>query len=435
MEGVAISTETTPKNVFVLGLDELNLQSLHELPHLSRYRFHPLLRVDDLVNPTDLDLPELLERAQRELESFDGRIDAIMGYWDFPVSSMVPILAHRFGLPSPPLESVLKCEHKYWCRLEQQQLIDEHPGFGLVDLAERDPRPPEGLRMPMWLKPVKSFSSDLAYKVHDEREFAEAAQAIRDGIGHIGKAFDDVLGLADLPKEIADIGGQACLAEEAVGGQQVTVEGYSTSEGAHVYGVIDSHNYDGTSSFLRYQYPSKLPEQVQDKLVRVSERLIDGLGLKPSTFNIEYFRDPETDELNVLEVNPRLSQSHDWLFECVDGVPNHLCMTQLALGEQPGLPRGEGEFRIAGKWFLRRFADGLVRRVPSAQDIERISVEVPGTQAIDVVPRVGDRLSDLPGQDSYSYELASVFIGADDQQQLEQRYQQVVDALPFEFDE
>ena len=72
---------------------------------------------------------------------FDGRIDAIVGYWDFPVSTLVPILGERYGIRSTSLESVVKCEHKYWSRLEQQKVIDRHPRFGRVDLDSRRPLP------------------------------------------------------------------------------------------------------------------------------------------------------------------------------------------------------------------------------------------------------------------------------------------------------
>ena len=44
------------------------------------------------------------------------------------------MLSERYGTRSTSLESVVKCEHKYWSRLEQQKVIDEHPRFGRVDL-------------------------------------------------------------------------------------------------------------------------------------------------------------------------------------------------------------------------------------------------------------------------------------------------------------
>lgn len=422
-----------PANVFVPGLDELNLETLHKLPHPPRCHFHSLLSVEELVEPDEIDLETLLEKAQRQLESFHGDIDAVIGYRDFPVSTMVPILCRRLGLPTTPLTSVVTCEHKYWSRLEQQKVIDEYPRFGLVDLQD-SPEPPAGMNFPLWLKPVKSFSSQLAYKVTDRHEFARAAEAVRSGIGRVGNPFDYVLSMLDPPAEIAEAGGKACLAEEAVDGEQLTVEGYTRNGRVHPYGVIDSINYEGTSSFLRYQYPSQLPEHVKNRVVDISERVIRQVGLDAGTFNIEYFWNREQDRINLLEINPRLSQSHARLFECVDGAPNHQCMVRLALGRPPELPYRRGTYNVAGKWFLRRFCDGVVRRLPSAEEITSIQQEIPGV-TVDLIPGEGTRLSDLPGQDSYSYELADVFVGADDQAELTDKYERCVRALHFEFAE
>lgn len=120
-------------NVFVIGLDEENIKTLRAVPHAVEYRFHPLLSVEELQHG-EIPVAELLEKARKELDAFDGGIDAIVGYWDFPVSTLVPIPAERYGTRATSLESVVKCEHKYWSRLEQQKVIDEHPRFALVDL-------------------------------------------------------------------------------------------------------------------------------------------------------------------------------------------------------------------------------------------------------------------------------------------------------------
>jgi len=45
------------------------------------------------------------------------------GYMDFPVSTMLPLICKEFGTRSPSLESLLKCEHKYWSRVEQKKVI------------------------------------------------------------------------------------------------------------------------------------------------------------------------------------------------------------------------------------------------------------------------------------------------------------------------
>ncbi|RCW46236.1 ATP-grasp domain-containing protein [Halopolyspora algeriensis] len=420
-----------PTNIFVLGLDDENRRTLESLPHAEQFRFHPLLSVDELIRG-EIHLAEMLDKAEQELDSFDGTVDAIVGYWDFPVSTMVPILCHNRGLPSASLEAVLKCEHKYWSRLEQQRSIEEYPPFALVGLD--DETAPDSLRYPMWVKPVKAFSSELAFLVEDDQQLREALGEIRAGIGRVGSPFDFALSHLELPPEIAEVGGQACLAEESVSGQQVTIEGYNDGETIHVYGVIDSYNYEGAPSFQRYQYPSKLPEQVIERLVDVSKRIIGRIGLR-SVFNIEYFWDPSDGAINLLEINPRHSQSHAMLFEQVDGAPNHHCMVQLALGRTPQLPHRQGAYAVGAKWFYRRFSeDALVRRSPTSEEVAAVERDIPGVH-VEIEAQQGTRLSELTGQDSYSYNLAVIHVGAGDEEELQDKYERCVRALAFEFEE
>ena len=121
------------ENVFVLGLDAHNAHLLHGLPDADRYRFLPLLSDGELAGGESVDLPGLLDAAQRQVEAFvaaEGPVHALIGFWDFPVSTMVPILCERLGLRWATTEAVVKCEHKYWSRLEQAKVIDEVPAFG-----------------------------------------------------------------------------------------------------------------------------------------------------------------------------------------------------------------------------------------------------------------------------------------------------------------
>ena len=420
-------------NILVLGLDDLNLHTLRDLPAARDYLFHPLLSPEELLEAEHLDLRALLDKARKQVRDFDGEVHGIVGYWDFPVSSMVPILCAELDLPGARLDAVVKCEHKYWSRIEQQKVIDAHPRFGIVDI-DGDGEVPAGLHFPLWLKPVKSASSELAFRVGDEREFTEAVEAIREGIDRIGQPFEVVLEHLDLPKEVADVGGRACLAEEEVTGRQVTVEGYVFQGEVHVHGIVDSVTYPESTSFLRFQYPASVPAKVADRLEDLSRKVITQVGLDGSTFNIEYFWDPDSDALCLLEVNPRHSQSHALLFEDVDGVSNHQVMVQLGLGVEPTLPRRRGEYDVAAKWFLRRFCDGFVRRTPTAEEVEQVEHDIPGV-TVNVVAQQGERLSDLASQDSYSYELADIFVGGCDEDDLVAKYERCVEALRFDFDD
>jgi hypothetical protein len=422
-----------PQNVFVLGLDDHNAAILARLPDAERYRFHPLLTVAELLHGETIPVPELLASAERTVRAFDGPVHALIGFWDFPVSTMIPILTERLGLRWTSLESVLKCEHKYWSRLEQRRVIEEYPRFGLLEL-DREPRLPERLRYPVWIKPVKSASSTLAFRVTDDEQLAAAVAEIRSRIGRFGDPFEFVLDQVSLPPELAGVGGRGCLVEEAASGVQVTVEGYRYRGTVRVYGVVDSITCADSSSFLRYRYPSTLPAAVVERMTDISRRVIDQVGLDGITFNIEYFWHAERDAITLLEVNPRHSQSHAELFELVDGVANHDHMLQLALGREPRPRHRGGRFAVAAKWFVRRTADGVVRRVPGAEEIERVQRELPGC-TVDLAVKPGDRLSRLANQDSYSYELANVYLGAPDDDELQRNFERAVAGLPFDFDD
>jgi biotin carboxylase len=417
-------------HVVVLGLDEENHAILRRLP--GGHTYHGLLEASDVIGVEGLDLAALLEECERRIAELPAPPDAIVGYWDFPVSSLVPLLCARRGLPAASLEAAAKCEHKYWSRLEQAKVIEDHPGFGVIDLEQPPERDelPEGVTFPVWVKPVKSASSELAFHVHDEEELAEALAEMREGIDKMGGPFEYVLDLLDVPEEVAGVGGTAALVEEEARGHQVTVEGYEYAGEVHVHGIVDSPTYPGVSSFARYQIPSRLPEEVQQRMVEDTVAVIQQIGLTTSTFNIEYFWDEETGRIRLLEINPRHSQSHAWMFEHVDGVANHQAMVRLGLGDAPALPSGEGPYETAAKCFVRHFEDGVVTRAPSREDIERIEREVEGVH-LDVVVGEGDRLADLSQQDSYSYELARVYVAARDAEELDRTYDRVVELLDF----
>jgi hypothetical protein len=424
----------SPTEVFVLGLDDANLTELRAVPEAEKYRFHALLSLPELQEG-DIPIADLLDKAREQLHAFEGEIGALVGYWDFPVSSMVPILCREFGLPGPRLRPIVTCEHKYWSRLEQRNAVPEVvPGFGLVDLDNAS-EPPEGLSYPMWLKPIKGFSSELAFQVSNDEEFTEAVDKISEGVERVGEPFQYVLEQLELPPEVAEAGPRHCLAEEAISGNQVATEGYVYQGDIHVYGVLDSVTYPDSSVFLRHQFPSQIPKPVCHQLSKITKKIIEQIGLDDATFSIEFFHDPKTDAVTVLEVNPRHSQSHAPLFDLVDGVPNHHVMLCLATGTDPGpSSRDGGRYDVAAKCFLRHFRDGVVRRVPTDDELQRLHEQLPGVTATPIAQE-GQRLSDLVAQDSYSYELADLVIGADSVEELERLYQRAVDELRFEIDE
>jgi len=422
------------KNVFIIGLDDFNLQMLQSLKHADECNFIGLLDIHALIDSGRYRLADMLAEAEQELQSFDGPIDAIAGYTDFPVSTMTPILCTRFNVPGPTLESVLKCEHKYWSRLEQQQVIPEHlPRFSTFDPFADNALETINLDFPFWIKPVKSTGSQLGFRINNKKTFKRAIGILREKIG-LFKPFDYLLDKVALPEEVARVNSSFCVAEQIISGHQCTLEGYVRNGEVHTYGIIDSIREPNRTTFSRYQYPSALPGRVRKKMTEITEKVMTHIGLDYSAFNLEFFWNEKLDKIWFLEINTRVPQSHSDLFMKVDGASNHQIMLDMALNREPAFPRRQGKFRLAGKFFLREYQDKRITGIPTRENIQEINEKVPD-MLIDIQGKVGMKLSDIPEQDSYSYASAFVYLGADSQKELLGKYREVREMLRFSYED
>jgi biotin carboxylase len=416
--------ETAAKNVFVLGLDDLHLGQLEALRRAAEYRFHALYRREDVKSGREDVARRVLEGARETLDRFPGPIDAVVGYWDFPVSTMLQLLRRDRGLPTPSFESVLKCEHKYWSRLEQVMCVPRNvPRFCAVDPFAEDAAARITVAYPFWIKPVRSVLSYLGYRVHDVAELRRALAEIRTGIARIATPFNYLLGFADLPPEVAAVDGRHCIAESMIsGGRQCTLEGYAHGGEVVVYGAVDSiREGRHRSSFSRYQYPSTLPEPVLDRMSEITRRFLTRIGFDDSPFNVEFFWDERTDRISLLEFNVRISKSHCPLFKMVDGEFHHQVMLDVAMGRRQDFPYRRGEHAIAAKFMWRSHEDAIVRRAPDADEVAALCQEFPGME-IELHVHEGMRLSDLLYQDSYSYEVAVIVLGGNSEADLLRNY-------------
>jgi hypothetical protein len=185
------------------------------------------------------------------------------------------------------------------------------------------------------------------------------------------------------------------IAEELLGGAEVTLEGYVHGGRVTVIGVTDSAKYAGTNSFERFEYPSALSDERQDELAGVSARLVPALGFDGGFFNVEFFV-PEEGPAKVIEVNGRIASQFAPLVEAVDGRSTYAALFALACGGDPAWepPRRSG---VAVSHVLRVFEDAFVGEVPPAE---------PG---LEVLVEPGRALAEQGVNDAESFRLAIVY--------------------------
>ena len=134
----------------------------------------------------------------------------------------------------------------------------------------------------------------------------KAIGEIRKKIHCFAEPFNYLLQFASLPNDVAAVDGYHCIAEGIISrGQQCTLEGYVFDGKLRVYGAVDSiREGEHGSSFSRYQYPSSIPQAVQDKMIAVTKRFFTHIHFDTGPFNIEYYWEKETDHIWLLRSIP-----------------------------------------------------------------------------------------------------------------------------------
>jgi hypothetical protein len=221
------------------------------------------------------------------------------------------------------------------------------------------------------------------------------------------------------------------VGERPLRGHQVTIDGFVQGGRTTIIGIVDSVMYPGTISFQRFDYPSRLPAAVQQRMAALASRFLAGCGLDHSLFNIEMFHDSETDALAIIEINPRMSYQFADLYQRVDGMNSYEVQLAVASGIPVSWQPGRGRDRVAASFVMRRFSDARVVAVPSKSNLQMMEKHLPGL-IVQALCRPGARLSDYD-QDVGSFRYAIVNLSAPDVEELDARYQYVERVLPFRF--
>jgi len=371
-----------------------------------------------------LDILALIdETVNRQRHSGLSGVTSGVGY---PGMSAASIIAQRLGLPGPSPGSVICCEHKYYSRVAQKQFVpDAVPFFHLLDSGNAGTI--RGITTyPVFLKPVKSCMSINAHRVDDRDQLRAIARSAVMPEGFI-RPFNDIMRVySDYKPDASHL-----MVESLLEGAQVSLEGYVFGGRVHVMGILDAIMFPGSISFRRFQYPTFLSDDVQDRMKDIAQRFLTGIGYDNAPFNIEMFYDARADRIHIIEVNPKIASQFSDLFEKVDGQSSFMALLQLAVGEKPAFARRKGNFRIAASCVLRTFADQRVLGIPPDDSIRKLESEYPDA-LIEIHALPGKNLSDQM-QDSHSFRYGLVNIGAGSERELEMKFARIQSRLDYQF--
>lgn len=344
---------------------------------------------------------------------------------DYPGCIYTSVLAQERNLSAPSLDAILTCQHKYYSRKAQQKYVPEAtPHFAIVSKEHLDDV--KKLSFPLFVKPVKSYLSAFARPVYNMQELQQYLESV-----HIPKEFLIPFDWAVKNYSDFEYDGSYFIAEQMLKGRQVTLEGYVFDGEVGLIGIVDSVMIPGTISFERFVYPSSLPQEVQEKMFDISARFVKGIGLDMSLFNIEFMYDADTGDISIIEINPRMAAQFCDLFAMVNGVSNYDVLYDIVRGKKPNAYTG-GSFDVAASLVCRQKEDQRVLHAPTESEIQKAQHRFPELKFYPWIG-IGDKLSDVL-QDGTSYVYCWIHLGAQDHDELEKKYAESKELLPFKFE-
>ncbi len=361
---------------------------------------------------------ELLDLCDQE------GITAVFSSDDYPGSIYTSIVADIKKFKAPCPVAVLRCQHKYHSRKDQLRIVPTAvPHFNFLDAIDQI----DTIKMPfpLFVKPVKSYFSYLAGTVTDSHALQKVFLQKKVPAPFLNQ-FNWFL-----QKFGFEPNAHALLAETILEGTQVTIEGFVNDGRCTILGVTDSIMYPGTISFARFEYPSSLPESVQKRMAIIAEHIMLGIHFNNSFFNIEMMYNAKTDQIFIIEINPRMCAQFADLYEKVDGINSFRTVLDIATGNQPTTAYRKGNFNIAASCVMRIFENKRVLKIPTQDHIDQVKKLFPEAR-IYICTQEGSLLSDQL-QDGNSYRYCLVHVGAKNRKELLEKFEIAQKLLSFEF--
>ena len=363
------------------------------------------------------DLNRFAERQERRARQ-RGWVAVLSHHEQFGALAAA-LVAERLGLPGTPVTAVLACQHKLHARQVMARVCPEASvAFTELDTEYGGPVPTD-VQYPAYAKPVKAAFSILARQVnHREDLIAHTRFGRRElwVIRRLVEPFERIV-RSRLPEAGT---AHRMLLEEPIQAAQYNLDGWVFNGQTHALGTVDAIMYPGTQAFMRWQFPSQLPKEVQAQALAVAQRFLQAVGFTHGMFNMEFFHDAATGRLSVIEFNPRLASQFSDLYRRVLGADPHAMSVALALNQNPAeLTRDKARAGAAASLVYRTFTPGAAPPMPSLAQQAALLRRFPDAMLF-TYPKSGHSLTrDFKWLGNHRYGI--VHLDGDDEAHLKQR--------------
>lgn len=231
-------------------------------------------------------------------DKYRGKIDGVLSTDEYICAIIAAAVARELGLPANDPAKIIEAQHKYQSRVVQKRLgLEGTPDTMLIPIDGIDRETFRGT-FPMFVKPAKgtfSLFAKMCPDIETLEKHLDFGVFERLALRRVTRPFNDLLrAYTDFEHEANWFAG-----ESPMKGDQVTVDGFVDRGNVQIMGIVDSVMFEGTQTFERFEYPSRLPRSVQDRMCAMTEKFVSGVGIPHGQFNVELFCDRDSDRLAI----------------------------------------------------------------------------------------------------------------------------------------
>ncbi len=402
-------------------------QPKYRASYLFYYEGFDLFRFPENARLIGFDILRFVERLAAKYRRIG--LDGIVSNNEQFGALAASLLAERLGLPGLHPATVITAQHKFYARERLKARVPAlMPDYAVFPYSiEREADVP--LPFPFFVKPVKATYSVLARRVDT---FADLQRHLTFNlletfiIKRLVKPFNDVMrARADFRVDAHHL-----IAESLLEGRQVSVEGLVQHGEIHVLGIVDALMYPGTQAFLRWEYPSRLPADIQSHAIAAAKRIIEAMEYNHGFFNVELIIDTATSDIKLVEINPRMASQFSDLYDKVDRLDLHGIELQLSCAEKPDLVPREGTYRCAASFVFRKFDGTPLMHVPTPEKLAWLAAFDPDAHLMLYIKHGRALAREMKWLGSHRYAVLNM--GGKTLAELTQKHETVKNHLEFE---
>lgn len=309
-----------------------------------------------------------VEKFMSSVIEFDKKvkIDACLTRFE-PYVPHVGMVCERLGLIGPSLNSALNARDKLKMREALAAVGVGQPKFIAFETVEELRRAADKLGYPFVIKPLSGAKSRYIKKIINDSEIESAFKIVRDGCrGNKENLFANFRGMNGYDTDYTKV----FLAEELIRGKQVTTTSLVFGGKVVHLGVADlvTAQDKGIDAFylISRTVPSRLSDEIQKEICRVSTAAVKALGLDDTPLHPEFIL--TDDGVKVIEVAARIGGYRTEMTELATGVKLNEAAVRIALGMEPDLAFTKNRSATAVEIWPRR--SGVVREIMRADSLK-----------------------------------------------------------------